>query len=82
MSDVPIFLLLVFIPGILMVVGYVWWNWPEKNGPKAPRGTAPGQGDTLVEGGGGGSRGGVSTVTRVSKDPQQYAREMMPRGKK
>ena len=48
---------------------------------KARRGTEPGQGDQLIDtsyyaGGPGGGHGGV---TRVTRDPQLYARAFVPR---
>jgi len=48
---------------------------------KSRRGTEPGQGDQLIDttyyaGGPGGGHGGV---TRVTRDPQHYARAFVPR---
>ena len=45
------------------------------------RGTEPGQGDRLIDMGyySGGPGGGHGTAIRVTRDPQAFARAMMPR---
>lgn len=51
---------------------------------REPRGTAPGDGDTLVYARervaflGAGNADAAGRMTRVTKDPQQYAKGMMP----
>lgn len=54
--------------------------------PKATqsKGIEPGQGDQLIDAPGGGlsTGGGHSSVTQVTRDPQEYAKGMMPGGKK
>ena len=46
-------------------------------------GTAPGQGDRLIDASyiSGGAGGGHATTTRVTRDPQKYAKAFVP-GKK
>ncbi len=48
------------------------------------RGTKPGQGDQLIDMfyGSGGPGGGHGSVIRVTRDPQVYAKAMMPKSKK
>jgi len=54
-----------------------------KADPKT-RGTKPGLGDQLIDMsyGTGGPGGGHSAVIRVTRDPQQYAKAMMPKSNK
>ena len=69
----------ILIVGVLIYKALHQIHYP---GPKQNKGTKPGSGDTLVEGGfgaTGGSGGGYSAVTRVTKDPQGYAKGMMPK---
>ena len=80
--NIWLFSLLFALPfiGIVAVIWVVEWRKQIKHG-KPRRGTAPGEGDTLVNHGielGGGSGGGHPTAHRVTKDPQHYAKAFVP----
>jgi len=51
---------------------------------KDRRGTEPGEGDVLIDGGyhAGGLGGGHSSITRIPRDPQKYAKGFVPDGKR
>ena len=68
--------LFTLLPICVIALGYAL----HARGRKTPRGTEPGQGDTLVEGGAitGGIGGGYSSITRVPRDPQTYAKGFVP----
>lgn len=66
--------------GIVVIAGIADLRRRQKHG-RPRRGTAPGQGDTLVNHGnemGGGHGGGHPTAHRVTKDPQLYAKAFVP----
>ncbi|UZD92344.1 hypothetical protein [Cognatishimia activa] len=49
--------------------------------PRKPKGTAPGQGSSLIVGGAGassGEGGGTSRAYTVPKDPNEYAKAFVP----
>lgn len=60
----------------------VWRARSERRHGLFP-GTEPGEGDHIIDNGyiSGGPGGGHPTITRVTRDPQRYARAFVPRRK-
>ena len=74
----------LIIPGLIVLIVCVvalLARSRSKSGNKAQRGCAPGQGDQVIDTsyGSGGLGGGHGDVTRVTRDPQKYARAFVPR---
>lgn len=73
---------IVVLSGMLIAVllaRAVWVVWHERRSPPE-RGTEPGRGYTEIEANyhSGGPGGGHSSIIRVPKDPQEYARSFVP----
>jgi len=80
LSVVLMLAIFVGLPGILVI----WLQSRVKNPIKGQRGTEPHQNDSLASGGSspGGSGGGYVATIRVPRDPQRYAKGMMPGGRR
>lgn len=78
--DVPLILVLV------LAVAFVTWVLARRslrNEPHRPRGLDPGTGDHIIEVNySSGVGGGEQTEIRVPKDPQEYAKAFVPKGKR
>lgn len=76
-----IFTMMGFFPFLAIVIGYAVFNRTPKNGPTQNRGTEPSQNSTLVTGGIASGRDGHSSAITIPRDPQEYAKAMMPKNK-
>ena len=76
--NIYIFLMMGFFPFLAIVVGYAVFNRTPKNGPTQNRGTEPSQNSSLVTGGIASGRGGHYSAITIPRDPQEYAKAMMP----
>lgn len=74
----PIVVLSAALIGVLLVRAIWVVRAEQKNTPE--RGTLPGQGYTEIEANyhSGGPGGGHSSIIRVPRDPQEYARSFVP----
>ena len=73
---------IVVLSGALIAVLLVRAFWVVRHESRTPqeRGTAPGEGYTEIEANyhSGGPGGGHSSIIRVPRDPQEYARSFVP----
>ena len=68
--------------GIVGTAAIIWWHHPRSRRKKPSRGTEPGRDLTLLDSGlrpTGGSGGGHTRPTLVTRDPQAYAKAMQPK---
>ncbi|MGB8621490.1 MAG: hypothetical protein WCD16_01610 [Paracoccaceae bacterium] len=76
--------LILLLGLIALVTGVLVRRALRADAAQGTRGVEPGEGDQLVDGGymAGGPGGGHSSITRVTRDPQKYAKAFVPGARK